>query len=210
MARSHGFGKTIVLLFLVIILALLGILWFDFLGVINAKHFFAPFYKLIGLEPQRSVSVSSPDSLERADLDNDRFAKRLEALDLREEELDKREDDIDSEEQKNAQIAQELEDRRISLDEREKTFNNSVKVYDTRDKNIAQIVSDLNGMRPANAVVILEKMDDQDVIDVLRKAKDVAKAEGKTSMVAYWLSLMPPERAAVINSKMANKPDSLD
>ena len=49
-------------------------------------------------------------------------------------------------------------------------------------------------------------MDDQDVIDVLRKATEVAQRNGSASLVAYWLSLMPAERAAVIERKMANKP----
>ena len=53
-------------------------------------------------------------------------------------------------------------------------------------------------------------MDDQDVIDVLRRADEDATALGQTSLVAYWLSLMPPERAAEIQRKMANKPLSLD
>lgn len=213
MARSKGFGKTIVLLFLVIILALLGALWFDYLGVIQAKRFFAPVYRLMGLEPQRSVSVSTPASLERADLDNDRLAKRLEAIDLRNQELDKREEDISSEEEKNAQIAQELEDRRISLEEREKTFNNTIKMYDDRNVNITQIVQNLNGMQPQKAVDILVDMigtDPQLVIDVLRRTEEVAQEAGSSSMVAYWLSLMPKESSAEIQRKMANKPLSLD
>ena len=61
-------------------------------------------------------------------------------------------------------------------------------------------------MQPVKAVAILNEMDDQDVIDVLRKATEVAQRNGSASLVAYWLSLMPAERAAVIERKMANKP----
>ena len=91
-----------------------------------------------------------------------------------------------------------------------KTFNNRVKQYDDRDRNIEQIVRNLNGMQPARAVAILNEMNDQDVIDVLRRAEEDAKASGGSSMGAYWLSLMPAARAAELQRKMANKPLSLD
>ena len=48
MGFGKSFGKTLVLLILVIILILGGLLWFDYLGVIQAKKLFAPFYRLIG------------------------------------------------------------------------------------------------------------------------------------------------------------------
>ena len=208
-SRSGGVGKSIVLLVLIIILTLLGLLWFDFLGVIHAKKYFSPLYKLMGLSPQTSVSGTAEFPIV-ADLDEDRLAVRLEALDARTEELNQREAEVKRLESENQQIAQELEDRRISQDEREKTFNNTLKQHDDRDKNIAQISANLNGMNPEAAVNILLAMDDQDVIDVLRKTEDDAQASGKSSMVAYWLSLMPSERAAKISEKSANKPISLD
>ncbi len=209
MAAGKNIGKTVVLLFLVIILILSGIMWFDYLGLIQAKQFFSPLYKLIGLEPQTSVSVTSAVSTE-INLDDDRLAKRLEALDIVKEELDKREADLSSQEQQNQQITQELEDRRISQEEREKTFNNTLKKYDDKEANIVQNAKNLTGMPPANAVNILLAMDDQDVIDILRKTEELAQADGTTSMVSYWLSLMPADRVAQIQRKMTNKPATLD
>ncbi len=206
MSRGSALGKSLLLIILIIILVLGGLLWFDFLGIIHAKKIFAPVYRLFGLAPQTSEIISNPDSLVQADLDNDRFRKRLEALDIRTEELDKRESDLVTAENSNSQMAQELEDRRNSLDEQEKTLNSRLKKYDDRSANIEQIVADLNGMQPVKAVAILNEMDDQDVIDVLRKATEVAQRNGSASLVAYWLSLMPAERAAVIERKMANKP----
>jgi flagellar protein FlbB len=208
-AAGKNIGKTVVLLFLVIILILSGIMWFDYLGLIQAKQFFSPLYKLIGLEPQTSVSVTSAVSTE-INLDDDRLAKRLEALDIVKEELDKREADLSSQEQQNQQITQELEDRRISQEEREKTFNNTLKKYDDKEANIVQNAKNLTGMPPANAVNILLAMDDQDVIDILRKTEELAQADGTTSMVSYWLSLMPADRVAQIQRKMTNKPATLD
>ena len=71
-------------------------------------------------------------------------------------------------------------------------------------------MQNLEGMQPTNAVNILVEMGDQDVIDVLRRADEKAAANNTSSMVAYWLSLMPSARAATIQRKMANKPTSLE
>lgn len=165
---------------------------------------------MLGMAPQTSRSQTKINGLVEADLDNDRFAKRLESLDIRTEELDKREADIKIAEENNIQIAQELTDRQNAQEEREKTFNLEQKKYDDRRVNIEQIVQNLEGMQPANAVKILAEMDDQDIIDVLRQAEEDHKAAGTSSMVAYWLSLMDEKRAAEIHRKMANKPLSIN
>ena len=209
MGFGKNLGKTIVLLILVIILILGGLLWFDYLGVIQAKKIFAPFYRLIGKEPQTTVAVTTNIDLLKVDLDSERLEKRLEEISLRSEELDKREQNIAALEAENTQIAQELEERRISQEEREKTFNNIQKMYDDRNVNIRKNAENLNGMAPANAVAILNEMDDQDIIDTLRMVDQIAAEEGTASMVSYWLSLMPAERVAELQRKMANKPTSL-
>lgn len=210
MSNAKVLGKSILLIILILVLVLFGLLWFDYLGIIHAKRAFSPLFKLAGLSPQTSVSASSSKELVEADLDNDRFAKRLEALDIRSQELAKRESEVKERENANAQIAQELEDKEKTQAEREKTFNNLVKKYDDRSVNIEQIVANLNGMPPKSAVGILIEMDDQDVIDVLRRADEIAAASGESSTVAYWLSLMPSDRAAEISRKMANKPLSIN
>ncbi len=200
-------GKTIVLLLLVVIMVLLALLWFDYLGVIQAKSVFAPVYNLLGLQTQTSESITTTGDLVSINLDDERFAKRLEQLDLRRQELDLRESRISQQETQNAQITEELEERRISQEEREKTFNNMQKKYDDRDVNITFNASNLNSMRPENAVEILLAMEDQDMIDVLRKADELGGAQ---SQVSYWLSLMPADRVAELVRKMNSKPTSLE
>ncbi|HZK20173.1 MAG TPA: flagellar protein FlbB [Treponemataceae bacterium] len=204
-SRKSNIGKTIVLLILLIIIVMGGFLWFDFLGIINAKSFFAPVYRLAGLEPQTSISNTKGTARLEANLDSDRLAKRLEALEIRSEELDKREFDLVSQEEKSKQIAEDLLDKQKLQEEREKTFNNEVKKYDDRDVNIVKNADALKGMPPAKAVEIMLEMDDQDVIDILRKVDEIAEQSGESSMVAYWMSLMPAENAAEIQRKMLNK-----
>ncbi len=209
MANSNSIGKTIVLILLIIILTIGGLLWFDFLGIIHVKSAFSPIYKLLGMQPQTSQTSTQTKPL-FADLDQERLDKQRESLDIYKQELEKRESDTAILEKKNEQIAQELEDREKSLEEREKTFNNEKKKYDDKEVNIVQIAANLEGMQPNAAVEILNNMDDQLVIDVLRKVEERAQANNQASMVSYWLSLMPPQRAATIQRKMSVKPLSLD
>ena len=214
MARGNGgIGKSIFLLIWIIILVLGGMLWFDYLGVIKAKKVFAPVYKLFGLTPQTSLSASNSKPLE-ADLDDDRLAKAWEGVEIRNQELDKREGDIVKVEEQNEAIAKELEDRKNSQDEREKTFNNQLKKYDDRNLNLEIIVNYLNNMPPQTAVEQLISYDDQDIIDILRKADEVAKANKTVSMSSTWLMYMSragqSERASLIGTKYLNKPETLD
>ena len=134
----------------------------------------------------------------------------MERTEIFKEELDKREADIASLENQNAQIAAELAEREKNQEEREKTFNLTLKKYDDKNINVEQIAKNLNGMKPDAAVAILVAMDDQTVIDVLRKVEELAAANGSSSMGSYWLSLMPSDRAAEIQRKMISKPESLD
>ena len=58
-------------------------------------------------------------------------------------------------------------------------------------------------MPPTNARDILMKMDDQDVIDIFRIVDGQAQRTGQDSLVPYWLSIMPADRAATLQRKMA-------
>lgn len=206
---GKNFGKSFVLILIILILILGGLLWFDYLGIIHVKSVFAPVYKLIGKEPQTSITSTQSEPL-IANLDQDRLNKQLQAIDIRIEELDKRESDLEANEKQNEQIAAELAEREKNQEEREKTFNLTLKKYDDKEVNIEQIANNLNGMRPEAAVGILEAMDDQIVIDVLRKVEEMAAEGGTASMGSYWLSLMPSDRAAEIQRKMISKPETLE
>ena len=205
MAGRGTIGRVVVLLILLLLLLAGGILWFDYLGLIQSRQFFSPIYKLFGKTPRAGISTLP---MEDGDLDADRIAKRLEAIDLRSQELDQREGDIDRKDGEITQKAQELDDRLASVEERERSFNEMIKQTEDRAANINKIAQYMNGMPPKKAVDNLLAMDDQDVIDILRTVETNAEKEGQNSSVAYWFSLMPPERAAEIQRKMANKPST--
>jgi flagellar protein FlbB len=200
-------GRVIVLLLLIIVLAGGGIVWFDYLNVIDAKTVLAPVYRLIGREGRTRTEIPLDDTIS---LDAERLAVRLEALELRNRELDSRDQGLQGRYGEIEQMAQELEERQKALDERENSFNALVREAETKDRNVEQNARYLNGMPPERAVGIITAMDDQDAIDVFRKTEEIAQAEGTTSIVSYWLSLMPPDRAAELQRKMAGRPPSLN
>lgn len=209
MSFAKSLGKSFVLIIIILIMLIGGSLWLDYLDVISVKKTFAPLYTVLGKTPQTSTTATQSKPLV-ANLDEDRLNKIQESLLLQAETLDKRESDIAAKETQLEQTALELSEREKNQEEREKTFNLAVKKYDDKNVNVEQIATNLNGMAPKNAVDILVAMDDQTVIDVLRKVEELAKQNGTSSMGSYWLSLMPSERAAEIQRKMINKPESLD
>jgi len=202
-------GRSIVLLLLIGILSLGGIIWFDFLNVIDAKTVLAPIYRHIPFIPGegRTQPRIAPDEL--INLDAERLAIRLEALELLRMEMDIQQRTLDSQFGEIIQMAQELELRQKALEEWENTLKAQVADAENKDRNIEQNARYLTGMPPQNAVGIIAALDDQDAIDVLRKTEEIAQAEGTVSIVAFWFSLMDPVRAAELQRKMAGRPASL-
>jgi flagellar protein FlbB len=200
-------GRILLLLLLIVILAGGGLVWFDYLNVVDAKALLSPLYRLVGLQPRTQPAAPEDGPLS---LDAERLAIRLEALELRDMEMEQKEQELASRQNQIEQMAQELEERQKALDERENSLNQSIENADIRARNVEQNARYLNGMPPANAVEIINRMNDQDAIDVLRKTEEIAQAEGTASIVSYWLSLMPPERAAELQRKMAQRPAPQD
>ena len=207
MSKGGSIMRVFLLLILICILVLGGLLWFDYLGLVHTRGMFSSIYSIFGKTTPKGVTTSKE---EVADLENDRYAKRVQSLEIRAEELAKLQGEVEAEKKENLKIAEELNDRKTSIEEKEKSFQQIMKETDDRGRNIIQIATYMNGMRPASAVANLLEMDDQDIIDVLRAAENMATKAGTTSLVAYWFSLMPPNRAAQIQRKMANKPLSLE
>jgi flagellar protein FlbB len=209
---SRIIGRVIVLLLLILIMAGGGLLWFDYLNLIDAKTVLAPLYRFIGREGRTQPETAPEETL---NLDAERLAVRLEALELRNMELSTQEQELRNRYGEIEQMAQELEERQKALDERENSFNAVAQESDIKSRNVEQNARYLTGMDPARAVGILTQMDDQDVIDVFRKTEEIAQAEGTTSIVSYWLSLMAETaegaaRAAELQRKMAGRPPSLN
>ena len=101
-----------------------------------------------------------------------------------------------------------MNDKDKKIQEQQISLNNQLKEYENRRANIEQNARYLTGMPPKEAVNILLSMDDQLVIDILRMVDELASRSGEASIVSFWMSLMPAERSAAIQRKMAIKPET--
>jgi flagellar protein FlbB len=205
-AKAKILGRMIVLFLLILILVGGGIVWFDYLNLIDAKSLLSPLYRFVGRTGRSQPTTVLLSGGETLSLDTERLAVRLEALELQKAELEKQEQDIQNRRGELEQIAQELETRQKALDELENSFSALAQERDVKTRNIEQNARYLNGMPPAQAVAIISNMDDQDAIDVFRASEEIAAAEGTTSIVSYWLSLLPAERSADLQRKMSRQP----
>ncbi|UCG00256.1 MAG: flagellar protein FlbB [Spirochaetaceae bacterium] len=197
---SVGTGfRIIILLLLVAVLALGGLVWFDYLGIVDAQGLLSPVFTLIRGE---KVVVDAEDPLL---LEKERLTKQLEALAIRSEELTSWEQELESRQAEINQMVEQLEERERGIEDREKVFNERLQAFENRRVNLRQNSDYLVGMPPENAVKILLQMEDQDVIDIFRVTEEQAQAAGEVSLVSYWLSLMPADRAAVLQRKMSRK-----
>ena len=217
MAGERVLGRVIVLIFLILILIGGGILWFDYLNVIDAKTVLGPVYNALRGVPLVSRFLPPGEGrtqqgggVEVLNLDAERFAVRMEALELRNMELDKQQQDLQNRRGQIEQMAQELEQRQKALDERENSINAMLSDAEIKDKTVERNAINLTNMPPQRAVGILAAMDDQDIIDVFRKTDQLAEKAGSASIVPYWLSLMDPKRAAELSRKMVSRPTSLN
>lgn len=198
------FPRIVLLFFVILVLLAGGSLWFDYLGLIDVKDAYAPVFSFFGLNGRSQVEDADSAYL----LDLERLAKLRIAVDLQAEELQYREAELEGREKEILQQAAEIDEQRKALEDQEKSLKERTRLYDNKSENIRQNARNLNGMPPAKAVAILEKMEDQDMIDHLRMVERLAQEAGEDSTVAYWLSLMPADRAAVIQRKMAVKPST--
>ena len=205
--RAGAAPRIFVLMLLVLVLLFGGLLWFDFLGIIDVKStlqpVLSPILNLVGIKT-RTTTVPSTESPML--LDSARVVKEREALGLQEQELQKQQQAIAD---KSAQLDKkeaELQDRENTLSDREKSFNEKVKQYDNRRANLIQNSQYLSSMPPDQAVAIMSKYDDQLLIDTLRVTEELSQQSGQASLVPYWLSKLSPDRAAEIQRKMAIKP----
>jgi flagellar protein FlbB len=161
-----------------------------------------PFLKSLGITAtDRQINAEDPLLHDR-----ERLIKREDALGLYKEDLDLRQADLKKQNDELLQKQSGLAEREKAQDDRENSFNQIQKQAEDRKANLLQNSRYLNSMPPAKAVPILLQMDDQELIDVLRVTEEDAKAQGQTSIVSAWIGLMPPDRAATIQRKMARKP----
>ncbi|HDQ15127.1 MAG TPA: flagellar protein FlbB, partial [Sediminispirochaeta sp.] len=160
--RLKFVSNFLLLMLLILVLLVGGSLWFDYLGLLDVKSFFAPATRLVGL--------SAPEDLENEDdvllLERERLAKREAALVLNREALEARAVELEEMEAEVQQKMEMLEEKEAALAEQEKSLNERLKQYENKKANLRQSAEYFNGMPPQQAVDRMLEMDDQDIIDI--------------------------------------------
>jgi flagellar protein FlbB len=190
-------------LLLVLVLAVGGLLWFDYLDLVDARDYLDPIlmpvFEFAGLRTRTRIEDVEDPLL----LDKERLKVQMESLSLAREDLDRREEALQAREVEAARMMDELAEREKALEEREKSFNERIEEYENKRVNLEKKVNYLVGMPPDKAVAMLLEYDnDMDIIDLFRTADEMAARAGEVSLVAYWLSLMPAKRGAELTRKM--------
>ena len=208
MAKYSGVGaapRILVLMLLVLALVIGGLVWFDYLGLVDVRQTLAPALRLVGVAtPSKIPNAEDPFLLQQQRID-----KRAQAIDLRSEQLDTRAKDIQTQEAQIAQKVAALDEQQKALAEQQKSFNDSVKQYENRNSNLQKVAQNLVSMPPDKAVAQIVNLSDQDIIDIFRLTDQISAAAGQNSIVPFWLSLMPADRAATISRKMLKQPGAI-
>ena len=103
---SVGAGfRILILLLLVAVLVLGGLVWFDYLGIVDAQGLLAPVFTMVRGE---KIVVDAEDPLL---LDKERMAKQLEALPIRSEELNAWAQELEANQAEVNQMMEQLEER---------------------------------------------------------------------------------------------------
>ncbi|MAG13913.1 MAG: flagellar protein FlbB [Spirochaetales bacterium] len=205
MARYNTVGvgpRIIVLILTLVVLIFSGLIFLDYLGLIDVKDTFSPVLRLVGIKPRSPLEAPAAPDL----LDQQRIEQQWQALELQLEELEIRKGELDMREAELTQMMETVRENEGALVEREKSFNARLKQYDNRNENLRAVSQQFVNMPPEEAVVRLVEMDDQDIIDILRMTDTVAAEQGENSVASFWLQLMPPSRSARIQEKMIDKP----
>jgi len=198
-AAPRIFGLSL----LVLVLALGGALWFDFLGLIDVTAVFAPALRWVGLEPRgEAIEADSPLLLE-----NERIGKREEALAILGDELEERAQTIEAREAELQALTEQLAAREAALDDRENSVSEALRRVENERAALVKLSTYLTNMPPADAVEIMVNYRDPLLLDVLLMTDDLAEAGGQASLVPFWLSQMPADRAAIIGEKLEMLPE---
>jgi flagellar protein FlbB len=201
-SRIGALPQIILLIIVVLALATGGLLWFDYLGLIDVRDRLQPILGLVGIEERTQADQIDDIML----MDRLRLEKLQEAVELRDAEILAQFEELESNRLEVEQRAQEIEQRAAEIEEREISLNEQLQRYENRRAVLEQNSRDLTSMRPDDAVSILQGYDDELLIETLRVTEELAQAAGAVSLVSVWLSRLPAERAADIQRKMTLRP----
>nr|WP_247098861.1 flagellar protein [Borrelia hermsii] len=178
----------------------LGLSFFliDLFGIYKTRDYLPAYIRvLLFKEDDRPLEYT------HISLDEIRMIKEKEAIYIKSQQVEKLREELKKREDSLNKLEAELNQKQKDLDSKQKVVNDIVNKYKDEDANFAQAALYLINMPPEDAVKRLEELNDEIAISYMRKVEDIAKKEGRASIVPYWLSLMDSKKAAVLIRKMS-------
>jgi flagellar protein FlbB len=195
--------KVFFLLLLLVAIILGGMYWFDHLGLLDYRRVIGPLSQYLPSFMQRGeVEADDPFLLE-----HEMLLKQGEVLTAREDTVEQQSAMLQQKELELKETEAKLTEETKRLEEEKKVLSERLNEYDNYSENIDTQALYFVSMPPKAAVERLSELDDLLVIDILRRIDRKAEEEGRQSVVPYYLSLMDPGRAGVIQRKMTKVGD---
>jgi len=182
--------SKIIFLFLIIVFLLgVGVLWLDYMGLINLT-------KTASMFSKDEASVLYADDDEPSLMKLEELEKNKEQLKERTEDLDRREALLLEQEKSSNTDKEKIQEMRAGIELERKKLENEKNKYSGYKKNIGDLAQKIESMPPKEAVAIMINWDDPLIIDVLRQIDQNALDAGAMSVTSYLISLMPKEKAS--------------
>lgn len=179
--------KIILLLLFILVLIIAGIIIIDFTASILGVYVPLP-----GLDIIKSISLKkkikeseNPYLLEREEL-----KKEKERLILIEERLFNKEKEIKEREISTNKKLELLLEKEKEIDKKRELLEYREKEAQNKEANIKEQAVKLYNMPPNDAVVILEKQSEEDIVDILRAIDSYSEEIGRASTSPYLLKLL--------------------
>ncbi|HPJ16308.1 MAG TPA: hypothetical protein PLE16_03585 [Spirochaetota bacterium] len=182
--------SKIIFLFLIIVFLLgVGVLWLDYMGLINLT-------KTASMFSKDEASVLYADDDEPSLMKLEELEKNKEQLKERTEDLDRREALLLEQEKSSNTDKEKIQEMRAGIELERKKLENEKNKYSGYKKNIVDLAQKIESMPPKEAVAIMINWDDPLIIDVLRQIDQNALDAGAMSVTSYLISLMPKDKAS--------------
>lgn len=202
MIKGTEVRKIVLLILLIFIITGVGILLVDFVSSL-----FGVYFPLPGLNYLKKITTlkrfkiaENPYLLEREEL-----YKEKEKLALLEEELEVKRKEIEQVEKDVKAKIEELKRREKELDDKEKMLEFLYERKKSLKENIRDQAIKIINMPPKDAVKILEKQSEEDVVDILREVDSYFMELGRSSISPYLLKLLSdinPNKAGNVLRKL--------
>jgi len=201
--RRRAVARIIFLLILIISLLIGGLVWLDFLGIIDGKERLAPIIALFSTQSRGDTEQLDSPLL----LDADRLSKERQSIAIERRDIERTHEELDLREARIRQMESEVLEKETFLEERQNSLIEAIRQYDNKVAQLEQSARYMMRMPPEDAVAIMNEYELKNLVDLLRTSERIAQEAGEESLVAYWLSLMSDrQRAAEIQRLMVEKP----